>query len=238
MLLLYLLTRKIHVSFLKHHHKTQQLIYGPAAAEQSVPSSLKRKAANNPSMSRESSLSSLTSIDDDEEAISRNEGSQPASIFASLIGRCLTISQGPFHRPRHVKPGRFIPRRAEPSNALTTASTLTPIIGDADPPLILSSASISTSTTMNASPPLQPTRADCAVEAFLNDLESPSGHLLQYFYEMEIDTESNLDHVCRMDERMWEEVKTYLLGKGVSLFRWLVVKKGLKDRAASLLPVS
>lgn len=78
-------------------------------------------------------------------------------------------------------------------------------------------------------------KLDSAVEEFLQGLLSPSGHLVQYFYEMEIDTEEHLDQLCRMDEGLWDEVKIYLLAKGVTLFRWLVIKKGMKERAARLL---
>lgn len=79
--------------------------------------------------------------------------------------------------------------------------------------------------------------SDYAVETFLHGLESPSDHLLQYFFEMEIDSASNLDYVCRMEEGFLDEIKTHLLSKGVSLFRWLIIKKGFRQRAANLPPL-
>ena len=75
---------------------------------------------------------------------------------------------------------------------------------------------------------------DCPVDAFLRSLDSPCEELLPFFYEMEIDTAEHLDKLCGMPEDYWDEVKTYLQGHGVSLFRWLIVKKGLRDRAATL----
>ena len=75
----------------------------------------------------------------------------------------------------------------------------------------------------------------CAVKLFPDELERPCGNLLPYFHDMELSSEENLDDLCRMDESMWEDVKSYLLGKGVTVFRWLIIKNGLRARASVLL---
>ena len=76
--------------------------------------------------------------------------------------------------------------------------------------------------------------SDGVVEAFMRSLGGPSDRLIQLFYEMEIDNAEHLDWLCTMQEDYWEDVKDYLLRNGVKLFHWLVVKKGLRDRAAAL----
>ena len=75
---------------------------------------------------------------------------------------------------------------------------------------------------------------DCAVDAFLRGLGSSCSDLLPIFYEMEIDTAEHLDQLCKMSEDYWDEVKNFLQRRGVSLFRWLIIKKGLRDRATAL----
>lgn len=69
---------------------------------------------------------------------------------------------------------------------------------------------------------------------FLNTLQRPSAHLIGYLHEMGLDSEDDLDGLCMMEECMWEDVKLYLLGKGVALFQWLIVKNGLRARASDL----
>lgn len=68
----------------------------------------------------------------------------------------------------------------------------------------------------------------------MRSLGGPSDRLIQLFYEMEIDNAEHLDWLCTMQEDYWDDVKDYLLRNGVKLFHWLVVKKGLRDRAAAL----
>lgn len=77
-------------------------------------------------------------------------------------------------------------------------------------------------------------KSDDAVETFVRSLGGPSEQLIQLFYEMEIDNAERLDWLCKMQEDYWTDVKDYLLRNGVKLFHWLVVKKGLRDRAAAL----
>ena len=84
------------------------------------------------------------------------------------------------------------------------------------------------------SPSTSKLKSGAAVEAFVHSLGGPKDQLLQLFYEMEIDSAEHLDQLCTMPEDYWEDVKNYLLGHGVKLFHWLVVKKGLRDRARAL----
>ena len=84
------------------------------------------------------------------------------------------------------------------------------------------------------SPSTPRVKSDEAVEIFLRGLGGPSDHLLQLFHEMEIDKAEHLDWLCQQQEDYWDDVKDYLLKKGVSLFHWLVVKKGLRERKAAM----
>lgn len=86
-----------------------------------------------------------------------------------------------------------------------------------------------------ASPTVTRRKSDPAVEEFIRSLRScPTELLLQLFREMEIDSAEHLDWLCSMPEDFWDDVKDYLLRRGVSLFHWLVIKKGFRDHAAAI----
>ena len=90
------------------------------------------------------------------------------------------------------------------------------------------------SNTASRSPLAARTQSDGAIEAFVCSLGGPSEQLLELFYEMELDSAERLDWLCRQQEDYWNDVKEFMLRKGVKLFHWLVVKKGLRERAAAL----
>lgn len=90
------------------------------------------------------------------------------------------------------------------------------------------------SNDTGASPKTSKTKTDGAVETFVYSLGGATEQLLHLFHEMDIDSAEHLDWLCQMQEDYWDEVKDYLLRNGVKLFHWLVVKKGLRDRAAAL----
>ena len=72
------------------------------------------------------------------------------------------------------------------------------------------------------------------MEAFIRSLAVPTEQFIQLFYEMEIDSAERVDWLCTQQEDYWADVKDYLLRNGVKLFHWLVIKKGLRDRAVAL----
>lgn len=86
----------------------------------------------------------------------------------------------------------------------------------------------------NGSPLVSRTKYDDAVEAFIGNLGGPTHQLLQLFHEMEIDNAEHLNWLCLQPEDFWDDVKDYMLRKGISLFHWLLVKKGLRERKAGL----
>jgi hypothetical protein len=100
----------------------------------------------------------------------------------------------------------------------------------ASPPL--SSTVYSNGTDSSSS--ISRVKSDQTIEVFIRSLGGPTDHLLQLFREMEIDSAEHLNWICQQQEDYWDDVKDYLLKKGVSLFHWLVVKKGLRERKASL----
>ncbi|EKM61586.1 uncharacterized protein PHACADRAFT_248274 [Phanerochaete carnosa HHB-10118-sp] len=90
------------------------------------------------------------------------------------------------------------------------------------------------SNTVSYSPLTARAKSEDTVEAFVRSLGGPSEQLLEVFYDIELDSAERLDWLCRQQEDYWNDVKDYMLHKGVKLFHWLVVKKGLRERAATL----
>ncbi|GJE89484.1 hypothetical protein PsYK624_055850 [Phanerochaete sordida] len=91
------------------------------------------------------------------------------------------------------------------------------------------------SNTVPHSPLTTRTKMDGAIATFVRGLGGgPSDQLLEVFCDMEIDSAERLDWLCQQEGDYWEDVKDYMLQKGVKLFHWLVVKKGLRERAAAL----
>ncbi|KAJ3558773.1 hypothetical protein NM688_g719 [Phlebia brevispora] len=79
----------------------------------------------------------------------------------------------------------------------------------------------------------QPQEHGSAVAIFLGGLMRPCTQLLPYFQQMGINSGENLDDICVMDGG-WDEVKSYLLERGVTLYQWLIVRRGLRERASQL----
>lgn len=90
------------------------------------------------------------------------------------------------------------------------------------------------SNTVSRSPLTTRSKLDSTVERFVRSLGGPSDQLVEIFCDTEIDSEERLNWLCLQEEDYWNDVKDYMLRKGVKLFHWLVVKKGLRDRAAAL----
>ncbi|KAJ3558774.1 hypothetical protein NM688_g718 [Phlebia brevispora] len=185
-------------------------------------------AHNSLSFSRGSSLSSLTSLNSEDEDVGLDTSTDSDPFLrADLVGHTEV--------PESVKTPIADPDRGIEN---TISSPLASGACDDDASLSWPTQASSSSSTLNVLSGSQPRELGFAVATFLNGLERPCGHLLPFFQEMEIDSAENLNILCGMDEDMWEEVKSYLLKKGMSLLQWLIVKRGLRDRAAALRRVS
>lgn len=75
---------------------------------------------------------------------------------------------------------------------------------------------------------------DEGLHQFLNGLRRPCGHLINAFREMGIETSDDVDTLSLTGNQHLEQMKKHLVDRGMSLFLWMVIREGLRERAEAL----